>query len=210
MILLQASDDCHCDLCGDVLERCLVPVQTALAKNRCVLVVCWGGRIAPRPSPSASSRFFGGLRLTEAAAARSACRGRVHLQRDLSTAAGSAGLLAARGGLICGRAEVCTCSACMRKHQRMTGGVALEVLQCTKKRLSPAHGPHQRRACVCLGLAGPQFGSHGPLSCGRGGPQDDCGHCSTMAQARLARSAGERGGRAVVNRRGLVPCFSAG
>ena len=77
MILLAASDDNCCDICGDVLDSCLSPVRTARAENRCVLVVCWGGRNRAPAITAGLLMIFGGLRLTEAAADVVRCRGRV-------------------------------------------------------------------------------------------------------------------------------------
>ena len=77
MILLAASDDSCCDLCGDILGRCLAPVQAALFANRHVLVVCWGGRNRAPTITIGLLMIVGGLRLTEAAADVVRCRGRV-------------------------------------------------------------------------------------------------------------------------------------
>jgi hypothetical protein len=76
------------------------------AQSRCVLVVCLGrAAIVPPAITVGLLMIFGGLRLTEAAADVVRCRGRVLSNMDLSTAAGNAGLRAAREGLGCGGAE---------------------------------------------------------------------------------------------------------
>ena len=90
-ILLPASDDNRCDLCGDILNRCREPVRTALAEHRCVLVACWGGRNRAPAVAIGLLMIFDGLRLTEAVSDVVRCRGRVlsnmTFRRQLATLA---------------------------------------------------------------------------------------------------------------------------